>query len=323
MRNEGPFIVEWVAWYKMLGFKNIVVVTNNCTDHSPQLLDALQAAGWLYHLRHDVPPGNPITPAKLALAKRHPRVRRANWVLVCDVDEFLVIHKGGGLLTDLVGTGDPAFLGMSINWKVFGTAGIDQFHDEPVHRQFFAANAPNRGLSRFVKSVFRKPDWFKIMGEHGPRRLDLAAAGQAWGAPGMAWVNARGDVVPRWTPDGEYVRMIGYEDGAHEVAQMNHYMLRSVETYSLKSGTLSPVARTERYSPKYFRMANRADEIDTSALRYAAAFEARQAAAMALPDVARLHYQCCADHLRLIAEKLGHDITADPRHAAFLENARA
>jgi hypothetical protein len=41
MRNEGPFIVEWVTWYRMLGFTNIVVVTNNCTDHSPELLDAL------------------------------------------------------------------------------------------------------------------------------------------------------------------------------------------------------------------------------------------------------------------------------------------
>ena len=321
MRNEGPFIVEWVAWYKMLGFKNIVVVTNNCTDRSPELLDALQAAGWLFHIRHDVPAGEPITAQKLAAAKLHPKVRKASWVLVCDVDEFLVIHKGEGRLTDLLGDGDPAFLGMSINWKVFGTSDIEAFHDLPVHRQFFSASAVNRGLSRFVKSFFRKSDWFAALGEHGPRRLNLKVAAQAWGAPGMAWVNARGDVVPRWTPTGRYVRMIGHDDGAHEVAQMNHYMLRSVETYSLKSGTLSPVARTPRYSPKYFRYANRADEIDTSALRYADAFDVRHAAAMSLPDVARLHNLCCADHLRLIAEKLGRDVADDPRHAAFLAQA--
>ena len=42
MRNEGPFIVEWVTWYRMLGFSDVVVVTNNCTDRSPELLDALQ-----------------------------------------------------------------------------------------------------------------------------------------------------------------------------------------------------------------------------------------------------------------------------------------
>ncbi|MDZ4395579.1 MAG: glycosyltransferase family 2 protein, partial [Cypionkella sp.] len=57
MRNEGPFIVEWLCWYRMLGFTDAVVVTNNCTDHSPQLLDALQAHGLVHHIRHDVAPG--------------------------------------------------------------------------------------------------------------------------------------------------------------------------------------------------------------------------------------------------------------------------
>ena len=56
MRNEGPFIVEWLCWYRMLGFNHAVVVTNNCTDHSPQLLDALQNAGLVHHIRHDVEP---------------------------------------------------------------------------------------------------------------------------------------------------------------------------------------------------------------------------------------------------------------------------
>ena len=90
MRNEGPFIVEWVTWYRMLGFSDVVVVTNNCTDRSPELLDALQAAGWVHHLRHDVAPGQRITHQKLAAATQHKAVRRADWALVCDVDEFLV-----------------------------------------------------------------------------------------------------------------------------------------------------------------------------------------------------------------------------------------
>jgi hypothetical protein len=45
MRNEGPFIVEWVAWYRRLGFSDIVVVTNNCTDRSADLLDGPRLAG--------------------------------------------------------------------------------------------------------------------------------------------------------------------------------------------------------------------------------------------------------------------------------------
>ena len=176
MRNEGPFIVEWVTWYRMLGFSRIVVVTNDCTDGSPHLLDALQAAGWVQHLRCAIPAGQKVTTAKLALARQTRAVRRADWVLVCDVDEFLVIHRGDGMLADLLGDGPPEFLGMAINWRVFGSNGVAEFGDEPVHRQFFGAVAAGRSLNGFVKTLHRQPGWFAALGEHGPRKLDLADA---------------------------------------------------------------------------------------------------------------------------------------------------
>lgn len=328
MRNEGPFIVEWVAWYRRLGFTDIVVVTNNCADRSVDLLDALQAAGWVHHIRHDVPPGDPITAPKLAAAKRHEAVRRAAWVMVCDVDEFLVIHRGDGLLADLLAPhvapdGAPQILGMSINWRVFGTDGQRQFLDTPVHRQFFwACNAQAR-LSRAVKSIHRAPKWFKSLGEHGPKGLSLRHASRAWGDPGMVWVNADGRALAQWTPDGDYLRMLGTGEASHATAQINHYMLRSIETFSLKKGTLSPVALKNRYVPKYYTEANQSDEMDDSALRHAADFDAVHDAAMALPGVARLHHLCCADHLRLIAEKAGRNVGDDPRHAAHLARAAA
>lgn len=328
MRNEGPFIVEWVAWYRRLGFTDIVVVTNNCTDRSPELLDALQAAGWVHHIRHDVPPGQPITAQKLASARKHVAVRRAAWVLVCDVDEFLVVHAGQGLLSDLLAPhldayGTPQFLGMSINWRVFGTDGQTRFVDLPVHRQFFWACNVERRLSRAVKSIHRRPRWFGALGEHGPRKLSLALAGQDWGAPGMTWITPDGASVPEWAPDGDYLRILGPGRACHAVAQINHYMLRSVETFSLKKGTLSPAALMNRYHDRYFAEANQADELDDSALRQATAFDAVHQAAMALPGVARLHHLCCADHLRLIAERAGQRVEDDARHAAHLARAAA
>jgi len=324
MRNEGPFIVEWVTWYRRLGFTDIVVVTNNCTDRSPELLEALQAAGWVHHIRHDVPPGRPITAAKLAAVKGHIAVRRAAWALVCDVDEFLVIHAGQGKLADLVDPlrqpdGTPGCLGLSINWRVFGTDGRAAFQDGLVHRQFFGACSRRRNLSRFVKSVFRTPKWFGALGEHGPRKLRLASTRRAWGDPGMVWVTAAGDPVPQWQPDGAYLRALTAAQTSHAVAQINHYMLRSVESFSLKRGTPSPVALTDRYSAGYFAAANHADEIDTSALRHEAEFDALHQQAMALPGVARLHHLCCADHLHLIAERAGRDASLDPRRLAHLE----
>lgn len=323
MRNEGPFIVEWVTWYRMLGFTDIVVVTNDCTDRSPALLDALQAAGWVHHLRCEVPPGRRITHRKLLAAAQHKSVRRADWLLVCDVDEFVVIHKGSGQIHELIGTqvGDVPFLAMALNWRVFGSGGIKRFEDRPVHQQFVYGLPLRRALSRQIKMLHRQPRWFRSLGEHGPRGWDLMRYNRSPQDPGMYLVNARGEPVPEWDPDGPYLRHLPREVTTHDVAQINHYMLRSQESFSLKYGTRAPVALTLRYTDTYRRRADAVPEPDSSAFRYAEPFTELHAKAMALPDVARLHALCCADHLRLIAEKQDRQVEEDPRWQAFMDAA--
>lgn len=323
MRNEGPFIAEWVAWYRMLGFTRIIVVTNDCTDHSPQLLDALQAGRWVKHLRHDVAPGQRITPQKLAAVRRDRTLRRSDWVFVCDVDEFLVIHKGTGRITELTGTGDaPAeFLGMALNWRVFGTSGVTEFRDVPVHRQFGQARLMSHGLSHFVKCLFRGPNFFRNLGEHGPRGPDLAAL-QAAGLP-LRWVNCEGAEVAGWLTAEDYPRRLPTDLCSYKVAQVNHYMLRSAETFGLKQGTLSPVALVDRYDAAYFSRANGGRYNDRSVQRYAEDFDRIHAQVMATPGVARLHALCCADHVAAICAKAGRAPQDDPRWQAFMDQAAA
>lgn len=318
MRNEGPFIVEWVTWYRMLGFTDIVVVTNDCTDHSPPLLDALAAAGWVTHLVRDVPDARRICAVKLDAAKALPQVAGADWVMVCDVDEFLVIHLGDGRIGDLIGSVTPGFLGMSISWRVFGTGGAQTWQDGLTHRQFTRAAPLRHGLASWIKSIHAHPGWFWRLGEHGPKNLRARHA-DAWGKPGMRWVNADGVDVDEWQPRGAYLRWLRPDLRSWASAQINHYMLRSVESFGLKRGTLSSVAGVDRYTDKYFTNCNRNEEEDLSALRHAAEFDALHAQAMALPGVARLHHLCCADYVARLAEKAGRDVADDPRwhyHAA-------
>lgn len=322
MRNEGAFLLEWVAWYRMLGFTDIVVVTNNCTDHSPELLDALEAAGKVHHLRLDIKPGKPVTRAKLKLAKGHRAVRRADWVMVCDVDEFLVIHPGAGKIGDLINLTAPDCLGMAINWKVFGTSGIETYQDVPVHRQFMHSCPTKNPRSRFVKSLFRLSKYFAAIHEHAPTHFDLAKAADK-GHKNLIWVNSAGKPWKGWAADAPASNTLPTHLVSHEVAQLNHYMLRSLETYRLKEGTLSPVALGNRYRDSYFQGAEAGNEIDASALRYADEFDAMLSQLRDLPQVARLHALCCADHLRAIIEKSGGRAEEDPRFLALLAASEA
>ncbi len=47
MKNEGPFIVEWVAHNLAIGVDDIAVFSNDCSDGSDALLDRLNAMGKL------------------------------------------------------------------------------------------------------------------------------------------------------------------------------------------------------------------------------------------------------------------------------------
>lgn len=317
VKDEGPFLLEWIVWQRLLGFTDIVVVTNGCTDHSPALLEALAAAGWVVHLVHEVPDGRQITGRKLAAAKGLPQVAGADWVMVADVDEFLVIHAGEGRLPDLLAVPGRPFLGMSIPWRIFGTSGRVQWEDGLTHRQCLRAGVPGGRLSGWVKSIHRHPGWFARLGEHAPKRLRPGRLA-TWGREGMIWVNPAGQEVPGWTPADDSLRILPEDLRGWEVAQVNHYMLRSVESFSLKRGTPSPVAGKDRYTDSYFDRAEQNAVEDRSALRHAAAFDALHAEAMALPGVRRLHHLCCADYVARLAAKAGRRAETDPRLAHHL-----
>jgi hypothetical protein len=321
VRNEGPFLVEWVSWYRRLGFGEIVIVSNACTDHSPALLDALHLAGWITHLRHEVPDGQQICAQKLAAAKALPQVAQADWVLVCDVDEFLTIHSGAGRIGDLI-PDDADFLGMAVNWRVFGTSGQTHWQEGLTHRLFTQAAETSDPTSRWVKTLHAHPDWFRKLGEHGPKRL-LPRHAARWGQPGMRWVNVEGATVPSWHPEGEYLRRLDPSEVSHSRAQMNHYMIRSQESFWLKKGQLSSVAGRDRYTDAFYERYNRNDITDTSALRHGAGFDAVYAKAMTLPQVARLHHLCCADYLARIAAKAGRAPQDDPRYGEQMAKAAA
>ena len=43
MKNEAPFVLEWVAYHKVIGFDEIVIAFNDCDDGTAELLRALEA----------------------------------------------------------------------------------------------------------------------------------------------------------------------------------------------------------------------------------------------------------------------------------------
>lgn len=69
LKNEGPFILEWVAHHRVVGFDAIYVASNDCSDGSDALLAALDRAGIIGHVPNEVAPASsPNTRAMTASA---------------------------------------------------------------------------------------------------------------------------------------------------------------------------------------------------------------------------------------------------------------
>ncbi len=316
MRDEGPFIVEWMAWYRSLGFTALVAI-NDCTDRSPDLLDAFAAAGWCAVVRHD-PGAHGIHPKHSAFraVRGHPLLEASDWMFTCDVDEFLVIH-GGGTPASLLDAVGRDVLGVGINWRVFGSSGEVRWRDALVHRTFLRASARSHGPNKFFKTLAREPARWRWLSDHAP---------SGWrGDP--RWSEARhmvdGEGRPLLPVEPPPVRFTAPERVTHRHAQVNHYAVRSAESFGLKRGTRSAAAGTDRYTDAFWARMNRSAWRDRSALAHAAAFAAAHAEALALPDVRRLHHLCCMDYVARLAAKAGGRAEADERWRWHREAAGA
>lgn len=320
MRNEGPFILEWVAWYLMLGFDHLVVFYNDCTDHSPELLMALDEAGILTAVPYTPEPDRPVKRTTLKLMAKHPRIRAAEWVFNIDVDEFLVIHRGDGLLHDLFDAFDmDQTHGIAVHWRCFGDGGHHNWEDALTHRRFTRASERRHRGNVFFKTLVRWPSHFWRLGVHSPKGWRGA---NDWGTAPNLLKRCDGATMRRYHPKDNPVMMTQPRWITHDYAQLNHYASRTRESFALKKGTKSTVAGKDRYTEAFFNGKNRNEELDDSALKYAERFDATYAEITALPDVMRLHHLCCADYVERLAEKHGFEAKDDPRWQHHMAKAQ-
>ena len=71
-KNEGPYVLEWVAFHRVLGIERFFIADNNSSDETTVLLAALARAGIVDHLPFPSVPGQPPQPlAYEEILRRH------------------------------------------------------------------------------------------------------------------------------------------------------------------------------------------------------------------------------------------------------------
>ncbi|WP_051202864.1 glycosyltransferase family 2 protein [Sediminimonas qiaohouensis] len=297
MKNEGPFVLEWVSHYKSLGFDNILVCTNDCEDSTRELLRALERKGLVRHHPTRIWPRAGIHRSALKQALRYDEVKQADWNFVCDVDEFLNIKIGDGSVRALVEASGPGADVIAVPWRNFGPGDVRRFTDRPVTHQFRLAEhtpATRKEAGKFVKSLFCGLEKYRRVGIHAP-------------IPHDDWEGRINTVSPGGVPttvDGERVQP------SFEVAQVNHYALRAMETFLVKRARGRANHMSHTLGMQYWKRFDLNDVPDNSIRRYDALVNGWLSSFMADPELRSLHEQSVEWYERRITE-----LRADPELA--------
>ncbi len=228
MKNEAPYIVEWVAYHRAIGVDNFLIYTNGCEDGTSEILDRLQAMGVLQHRNNDNWQGNSPQQYALDQAQNEEVLKNAEWIIHIDVDEFINVRCGNGTLPDFMAR-VPDATNVAMTWRMFGHNGVTALNDDFVIDQFDTCApkyCPKPHTAWGFKTMFRNIGAYGKISCHRPNKLTEGFEER------VQWVNGSGQDMTR-----EAIRN-GWRNSrksvGYDLIQLNHYALRSAESFLIK-----------------------------------------------------------------------------------------
>jgi len=283
VRNEGAFVLDWLAHHRAAGITDFLVFSNDCEDGTDAMLDRLAALGWLVHVPNPGPHAKGPQWAALALAERHPSLAAADWALVIDIDEYVNVHVGDHTLDALLAA-LPEAGAITLTWRLFGNGGVLDHGARPVHEAFTRA-APRvlhwPWRAAMFKTLFRADGTYGKLGVHRPRAPDPARVG------GVRWFDGAGRELPAAFRTGRLFSPFGRDN--HALVQLNHYALGSMRDFVLKCDRGRANRSDGAMGMDYWAERNFCAEEDRSLDALAAPRAALRAELAADAALARLH----------------------------------
>lgn len=196
LKNEAPYLLEWIAYHRVMGIEQFFIADNVSDDGTSELLTALDKAGVIRRLLY---PGSPGEPPQLAaydaLLKTYGR--NADWIAAIDCDEFLTPTDGCTSINDLLAPieTDPTVGAISVNWTLYGSSHQAGPTNEPVIARFSMRAQDGSGINKVYKTIVRtkaylrpglNPHYFELHARY--RSVQTDGTGLAWsdGEPGVS-----------------------------------------------------------------------------------------------------------------------------------------
>lgn len=289
-KNEGLFLVEWIAHHLGVGFDAIVLATNDCEDGSVALIQAISRHFPVQHIDNcEKLKGMTIQSSATTRCLESPIARKSDWIMHIDVDEFVNFPSEKPNIKRFLERFDHADA-IALMWRMFGDAKRAHWDGGHVTETFLFAQDISRTDGALAhKTIFRR-EIFASTTPHMPK--DPSKPPEA-----LRVVNSRGEALPvdRHYNDRHTAYKLAPTLHAWDHAYVNHYAVKSADLTALKlrrGDANGRVAHHRKPGTRQFEDFNRNSVIDPSILTSRSARIAIINRMLAIPEILEAHLAC-------------------------------
>lgn len=318
MKNEGPYIVEWLAHHMARGINDILVFSNDCHDGTDLMLERLDEMGLLRHAPNpSILLDNPRHHIQLInYINEMPRLRRSDWVINLDADEFLSVNTGKGHVEDLLNA-VPDVDAISLSLVGFGCNGEYDISEDQLQTEIFVRANAREDQPAAIKSFMRTDRGCHRFANNSP----IYHRGRR---EKVTWVNGDGTVLDVGK-EFQAVKFLPAEQSGYGLAHINHYAVRSMQGFMVKwdrgnANPLNGVAETDlqwNNARRYWKKHDRNEVEDRSLADHAADLRDRVQELLKDAELRELHEKSIAWH-----RKRARQLRKDPGYSDLLKTMR-
>jgi len=248
MKNEAPYIIEWVAYHRVVGIDDFVIADNISNDGGSSLLMILNDLGYIRRVEHRTDAASDVSPQLSAYDRILGQFNnRFDWIGFIDADEFLTPTSSMSVKEAIAAVDGPQVGAIAINWATFGSSAQKKKGEGLIIERFTQRAEREKAVNHHFKAILKtsavigghsvNPHFFKINGAY------IHADGSSvmthpWGAglsQQMVWSRLR----------------------------LNHYVVKSVEEYKKKIARGDAMSKTKRDYQDFFDKHDTNDETET------------------------------------------------------------